>query len=408
MLLSLALLPAAHSMMAGAAPSGDWPQWRGPDRTGVSTETGLLNQWPASGPPLKWSITGLGNGYGTVAVQGDRIYLQGTQGGNSVVVCLKRSDGTTIWSRVLGPTLDQDKGGGPRATPTIDGDKAYVLSENGDLACLKTLDGSVLWTKNILKEFGGSNPRWLISESPLVDGNNVIITPGGPKASLAALDKTTGKTVWTTSELSDPAGYSSCIVADVQGVRTIMTLTAQSGVGVRASDGKLLWRYPRAANRTANVTTPIYSGDRVFYTSAYDTGGGLLRLKAAGGEVKADEAYFTREMMNHHGGVVLVNGYLYGYSNAVLTCMEFDTGRVLWRNRSVGKGSLTYADGRLYLVGEENTVGLAEASPTAYVEKGRFRIGDQGWPSWAHPVVAGGTLFIRNQGVLAAYDIKAR
>ncbi len=222
---------------------------------------------------------------------------------------------------------------------------------------------------------------------------------------MVALDKKTGKTVWTSRDLSDPAAYSSAVIADVQGVRTYVTLTSLAAVGVRATDGKLMWRYTKAANDTANVTTPVLFKNRVFVTSAYNAGAALLQLTAENGDVKASEVYFTRAMMNHHGGVVLVDGFLYGYSNAILTCLEADTGKVQWQNRSVGKGSLTYADGRLYLLGEANTVGLADASPTAYMERGRFQIADQGWPSWAHPVVAGGRLFIRNQGVLTNYDI---
>jgi outer membrane protein assembly factor BamB len=395
-------------VMGAAAAGSDWPQWRGPDRTGVSAETGLLKQWPPAGPPLVWSVSGLGKGYGSMAIQGGRIFVQGTRDGKSVVFCLNRADGTVVWTQPLGRTLDQDKGGGPRGTPTIDGERLFALSEDGDLSCLRTGDGVVVWTRNILKEFGASNPQWLISESPLVDGDRVIVTPGGRGAGLAALDKATGKTVWTTADLSDPAAYASSIVADVQGVRTIMTITSKAGVGVRAADGKLMWRYPRVANDTANVTTPVFSGDRVFYTSAYGTGSAMLQLKVEAGEVKANEVYFSRDMMNHHGGVVLVNGYLYGFSNAILTCMEFATGKVMWKDRSVGKGTLTVADGLLYLLGEGNTVGLAEASAAAYVEKGRFRIADQGWPSWAHPVISDGTLYIRNQGVLASYDVKAR
>jgi outer membrane protein assembly factor BamB len=391
-----------------AAAGGDWPQWRGPNRDGVSMETGLLKQWPAGGPPVAWRISGLGKGYGTVAVKGDRLYVQGTQGASSVVFCLRRTDGGTVWSRALGRTLDQDKGGGPRGTPTVDGDVLFALSEGGDLACLRLSDGAVVWARNILKDFGGSNPQWLISESPLVDGPNLIVTPGGPNAGLAALDKKSGKTVWTTRDLSDPAAYSSCIVADVQGVRTIMTLTSRAAVGVRATDGKLMWRYTKVANDTANVTTPVFFNNRVFVTSAYNTGAALLQLRAGNGEVKADEVYFTRDMMNHHGGVVLVNGCLYGFSNAILTCLDAETGKVRWRDRSVGKGSLTYADGRLYVQSEDNTVGLVDASPSAYVERGRFAIADQGWPSWAHPVVADGRLYLRNQGVLASHDILAR
>jgi outer membrane protein assembly factor BamB len=197
-------------------------------------------------------------------------------------------------------------------------------------------------------------------------------------------------------------------VADVQGVRTIMTLTAEAGVGVRASDGKLLWRYTRVANGTANIATPVFADDKVFYSSDYGTGGVLLGLRAERGEVRAQEIYFTREMQNHHGGIVLVGGYLYGFNNAILTCLEFATGKMMWRHRSVGKGSLTFADGNLYILSEDNVVGLAEASPAAYREKGRFEIKDQGWPSWAHPVVSGGRLYVRNQGTLASYDVRAR
>jgi outer membrane protein assembly factor BamB len=225
---------------------------------------------------------------------------------------------------------------------------------------------------------------------------------------MVALEKATGKTVWTSKELSDEAGYASPVVADVQGVRTIMTLTSEAAVGVRASDGKLMWRYGNVANGTANITTPVYADGKVFFTSAYGTGGALLGLRAAGEENRAQEIYFTSNMQNHHGGVVLVDGYLYGFSNSILTCMEFTSGKVMWRDRSVGKGSVAYADGHLYILSENNVVGLVEASPTGYREKGRFSVPDQGWSSWAHPVVSGGRLYIRNQEIVASYDVRAR
>lgn len=386
----------------------DWPQWRGPDRTGIATETGLSKTWPTAGPPVLWSISGLGEGYGSVAIKGDRMFVQGVKAGQSAVFCLNRADGKTLWVKQIGASLGQDRGPGPRSTPTIDNDRLFALTENGDLGCLKLSDGSVVWSRNILKDFGGRNPKWLISESPLVDGNRLIVTPGGDGASIVALDKTTGKTVWTTKELSDGAGYSSCVVADIQGVRTIVGFTDRAGVGVRASDGKLMWRYEPVSNRTANITTPVVHDNKVFYTSAYGTGCALLDLKAEGGEIKAREVYFNREMMNHHGGVVLINGYLYGFNNAILSCIEFATGKLVWRDRSVGKGTLTFADGQLFLLSENNVVGLAEATPAGYREKGRFQIADQGWPSWAHPVVSAGKLYIRNQGTLTCYDVKAR
>jgi outer membrane protein assembly factor BamB len=396
----------AVGLGAGVLHAADWPQWQGPDRDRLSKETGLLKEWPAGGPKVVWTATGLGAGYGSMAVAGTRVFVQGMRGTTSTVIALNRADGKEVWSKPLGQRQDNDRGPGPRGTPTVDGDRLYVLTENGDLACLKT-DGTVVWQRNILKEFGGSQLQWLISESPLVDGPHVVVSPGGPGAGMVKLDKMTGKTVWTAKQLSDTAGYSSIIAADVQGVRTYMTFTASNGVGVRASDGKVMFRYPTAANRVANVATPIYSNDKVFFTSAYGTGGGLLDLTAQNGEVVSKEVYFTQNMKNHHGGVVLVDGYLYGFSDAVLTCMEFATGKVAWRDRSVGKGSVTYADGHLYLQSENNVFGLAEATSAGYHEQGRFNIPDKGLPSWAHPVISDGRLYVRNQDTLIAYDIKA-
>jgi outer membrane protein assembly factor BamB len=333
--------------------------------------------------------------------------VQGSRSRQSFVDGLDRATGKTVWSRSLGQAGDNDRGSGPRGTPTLDGDRLYALSEAGQLACLRIADGTVVWQRQILNEFGGRNIQWLISESPLVDGDRVIVTPGGRGASIVALDKMTGKTVWTTKELSDEAGYSSAVVAEVGGVRAYTTITADAGVGVRASDGKLMWRYTPAANQTANITTPVVSGNRVFYTSAYNTGAGMVNLTAKGDQLQASEAYFTREMQNHHGGVVLISGTLYGFHNSILTAIDFATGKMLWRDRSVGKGAVVYADNRLYMLSESNVVGLAEVTPGGYKETGRFNIPDQGLPSWAHPVVSGGQLFIRNQGTLTVYNVKS-
>ena len=390
------------------APSTDWPQWRGPDRSGISHETGLLKQWPPSGPAALWSGAGLGEGYGSISVKGNQLFVQGLKGRDSVVTSLGRTDGKVLWTRVIGPGRDNDRGPGPRSTPTVDGDRVFVLTENGDLAALRAADGGVVWQRNVLRDFSGQNISWLISESPLVDGDKVIVTPGGRGAGMVALDKATGKTVWVAKELSDEAGYSSPIVADVGGVRTVMTLTSSAGVGVRVSDGKLMWRNRSAANGTANATTPVFSNNTVFYTSSYGTGGALLSLTAQNGEVRAQEVYFTRDMQNHHGGVIVLGSTLYGFHNSIMAALDLPTGKSLWRNRSVGKGAITYADGRFYILGEDHVMGLAEATPAGYRETGRFPIADQGWPSWAHPVVSGGRLYIRNQGTLLAYDVRAR
>jgi outer membrane protein assembly factor BamB len=373
----------------------------------VSPETGLLQQWPSSGPPVRWTAQNLGTGYGSVSIAGDRVFVQGLRDRQSIVSAVSLSDGRNLWSKNLGAGGQNDRGDGPRSTPTVDGDRIYVLTENGDLACLKQ-DGTAVWQKNILREFGGRNIPWLISESPLIDGNHVIVSPGGRGAGIVALDKMTGATAWTSRDLSDEAGYASPIVADVQGVRTIMTLTAAAALGVRASDGKLMWKHRGAANNTANIATPIFFDNKVFFSSAYGAGAALLGLHAENGEVRAQEIYSTRDMQNHHGGVVLVNGYLYGFNNAILTCLEFASGTMMWRHRSVGKGSLTAANGHLYIVGEDHVVGLVEATPAGYREKGRFEIRDFGAPAWAHPVVSNGHLYIRNAQTLTSYDIRAR
>lgn len=407
------LLPAAaaaqsvrRSTPANAPGEPDWPQWHGPERNNISRETGLLKEWPASGPRLLWSAKGLGQGYGTVSIKSSRIYVQGTKDNQSVVFALNRADGRPLWYTALGPALDQDRGPGPRGTPTVDGELLYGMTENGDLGCLRAADGRIVWKKSI-RDFHGRNPNWHISESPLVDGQNLIFTPGGDRNGMAAVDKQTGKDVWICRELNDEPGYASCIVANAGGIRTIMTLTSEAGVGVRAADGKLLWRYQRPANGTANCATPVFHDNKVFYTSAYGTGAGLLGLEPQGDAIRTREIYFTRDMQNHHGGVLLHDGHIYGFSNSILTCLDFATGSLKWRHRSVGKGSLTCADGHLYLLSENNVAGLAVAGPSGYVEKGKFEIEDQGLPSWAHPVVCGGKLYLRNQGYLNCYDIKA-
>lgn len=406
-LAAAAGLSLAQPLARQAPPAAEWSQWRGPNRDGISPDTGLLQQWPAGGPPVVWTATDLGAGYGTAAIRGSRLFVQGLRGRESVVHSLNAADGAVLWSKRLGAGGSNDRGSGPRSTPTIDGDRLYVLTEAGDLWCLRD-DGTEVWHRNILSDFAGRNIGWLLSESPLVDGDRVIVTPGGRGAGVVALDKMTGRTIWTAKELNDEAGYASAVVVEVDGVRAYTTFMASAAVGVRASDGRLLWRYAPAANGTANITTPVVQGHRIFYTSAYGTGGGLVTLRAANGGLTAEQAYFTRDMQNHHGGVVLVGGTLYGFNNAILAALDFATGTPLWRDRSVGKGAVAWADGRLYIVGENHVVGLAEVTAKGYRETGRFEIADQGLPSWSHPVVSGGRLYIRNQGVLTAYDVRAR
>ncbi len=301
-----------------------------------------------------------------------------------------------------------DQGPGPRGTPTVDGDRLYVLTENGDLACLKT-DGTVVWHRNILRDFGGPQLRWLISESPLVDGPHLIVSPGGPGAGMVKLDKMTGKTVWTAKDLSDPAGYSSVIAADVQGVRTYMTFTAAAGVGVRASDGKLMFRYPKAANRTANIATPIFSNNKVFFTSAYGTGGGLLDLTAQNGEVTRERGVLHAQ----HEEPPRRRRPRRRLSVRVQRC-DPDLPRVRDGQRDVAGSQ------RRQRVGDvrRRPASTFRARTTSSDWRKRRRpatarrdvssIPDKGLPSWAHPVISDGRLYVRNQDTLLVYDIKSR
>jgi outer membrane protein assembly factor BamB len=399
---SLALV-LFSSFAATAQTAGEWPQWRGPNRDGISKETGLLQQWPEQGPPLVWKASGAGNGYSSLAVTGGRIFTMGVRGDREYVVAFDVATGKEVWATPNGKAFRNDRGNGPRGTPTVDGDRLYALGGSGDLSCLDAKSGRVLWTMNILQKFGGSNPRWGISESPLIIGEKVLVNAGGPDASVIALNKTNGSVIWRSQ--SDAAGYSSGMPLQIGSVTQVVFFTDQRAVGLDLKDGKLLWSYPKASNDVANVATPVIKGNRVFLSSDYGTGAGLVEVKSDG---TAQEVYFTKEMRNHHSSSILIGDYLYGFSSGILTAMRFDTGAVVWRDRSVGKGSLVYADGKLYAFSENGVVGLIEATPTGYVEKGRFRIQQDSLPTWTHPVIAGGRLYLRDQNTIYAYDVRAK
>lgn len=387
----------------GAAQSTDWPQWRGPNRDGISKETGLLKQWPVNGPAVLWKAKGAGRGYSSFAVANGKLFTMGLRGDREFIVAFDVATGKEVWASQHGGAFRNDRGDGPRGTPTVDGDRLYALGGNGDLSCLDARTGKVIWSKNVLKEFGGSNIRWGISESPLVIGDKVLVNAGGPNASIVALKKTDGSVIWKSQ--SDEAGYSSAIPLNVNGSTQVVFFTGARALGLDLKDGKLLWDYARPANDVANVATPIARENRVFFSSDYDTGGGLVEIKT---DNKAQEIYFTKNMRNHHSSSVLVGDYLYGFSSAILTAMKFDTGEIAWRDRSVGKGSLIYADGHLYCFSENGVVGLVEASPAGYKEVGRFRIPQDSLPTWTHPVVSGGRLFLRDQDTIYAFDVKEK
>ena len=386
-----------------AQTSGDWPQWRGPNRDGISKETGLLKQWPETGPALVWKASGSGTGYSSLAVANGRIFTMGLRGDKEYIIAFDTATGKEVWATLNGTGYQNDKGNGPRGTPTIDGDRLFALGGNGDLSCLDTKTGKVVWTMNLLQKFGGENPRWGISESPLVIGEKLLVNAGGPGASVMALNKKNGELIWKSQ--SDGAGYSSAMPVQIGSTTHVVFFTHNRALGVDLKDGRLLWSYPKASNKVANVATPVIRGNKVFVSSDYGTGAGLVEIKA---DNSAQEVYFTREMRNHHSSSILIGDYLYGFSSGILTAMKFDTGEVAWRDRSVGKGSLVYADGNLYALSENGVVGLVEATPTAYVEKGRFRIQQESLPTWTHPVISNGRLYLRDQNTIYAYDIKAK
>jgi hypothetical protein len=379
----------------------DWPQWRGPRRDGISAERGLLKDWPEGGPKLAWRASGAGAGYSSFAVSGGKLYTVGARGPTEYVMAFNAADGRKVWETKIGNRFSNDMGDGPRGTPTVEGNRLYVSGGSGDVAAIDATTGKPVWAINVLQQFGGSNIRWGFSESPLVLADRILINAGARGASIVALNKTDGSVIWTSE--SDEAGYSSAILSEDAKPRQAIFFTGQRALGVDVQTGKTLWSYARVANRTANIATPVVRGNRVFISSGYGTGGALLEIGPAG----AREVYFTRDMMNHHASAILVGDHLYGFSNAILTAMKFDSGEVAWKDRSVGKGSMAYADERLYLFSEDGLVGLAEANPAGYKEHGRFQLTTGSAKTWSHPVVANGLLYLKDQDTIYAYNVKA-
>src|SRR5262249_46892900 len=314
--------------LACCAPAfpADWPQWRGPHRDGISSETGLLDTWPAGGPKLVWKTQGLGDGYSSFAVVCDRLYTQGQQGNEEFVAAFDTNSGKQVWKAASGRAFRESRGHGPRGTPTVDGTRLYALAADGTLVCLDASSGQRIWEVNLIDKFGGRVPTWGISESPLIDGDRVIVTPGGPGASVVALEKLKAGLLWKSQ--SDPAGYSSPIAFDAGGSRKVVVFTAHGAIALDMKTGDLQWRYDKVANRTANIATPIVHDGYVFLSSDYGTGCALLKLTPSGKAVGASEVYFNRDMRNHYTTSVLVGDHLYGFSSGILIAMKFLTGQV--------------------------------------------------------------------------------
>jgi outer membrane protein assembly factor BamB len=411
---------AAKAPAAAAEPNYDWPQFRGPRRDNLSRETGLLKTWPQKGPKLLWTCEEAGIGYSGPAVVGDRLYTMGGDETNDFVIALDTKTGKKVWSTPIGPYVRNNFGSGPRGTPTVDGGRLYALSSSGQLVCLKSDSGEKVWSVSLTGEdgLGGGKPFWNYSESPLVDGDRLVCSPGGSQGTVAALDKETGKVRWRCTELTDTAAYSSMVPVDVGGVRQYVQLTMKGVAGVAAKDGRLLWYYRHPKYRTAVIPTPIVRDNYVYAAVGYGAGDVMLKLTPQANGTKAEQIYNERAMGvmdNKHEGVVLVGDYVYGWSDwgKGWTCQEFKTGKFLWQSKKLGQGSITSAGGMLYCYSEKDgTTALVLATPDGWREKGRFTIPrhtkrrEYNNNIWTHPVVANGRLYLRDQELIFCYDVK--
>ncbi len=412
LLLPIALL----GLVATGLPATDFAQWRGPLRDGHSPETGLLAEWPKDGPKLLWQVNDVGAGYSTPSVVGDRIYLLGTEGSEESVLALAVKDGSRVWAAKLGKVghpEQQPSYPGARSTPTVDGKFLFALGSDGDLVCLETANGKEVWRKQLRTDFGGKYGEWAYSESPLVDGDKLIVTPGGTNATVVALNKKTGDGIWKcTVPEGSAAGYSSVIIAEFAGVKQYVQFLASGLMGVDPSNGKLLWRYEKSGKSSpAVIITPLVS-DGMIYSGAFRATTALIKPVLKDGVFTVDEIYSNGKLPVGLGGVVKVGDYFYGSGGSTAMCVEFKTGTVKWEERSIGAGSLLVADRRIYSHTESGDMALFEPSAEGYREKGRFT--PPGLPSranpmekaWAYPVIANGQLYVRDKQSLCCYDVK--
>jgi outer membrane protein assembly factor BamB len=413
-----AVCPFAVSAVAKNAET-DWPRFRGAAGDGISHETGLLKEWPKDGPPLVWKSDPIGIGFSSVSMAGPRIFTMGDDKKASWVFALDRNTGKMLWSAKVGKDGGNYKG--PRCTPTVDGDFVYAIGQFGDLVCLDAATGNEKWRKNFGKDFGGEPGGWNYTESPLIDGARLVCTPGGKdKGAMVALDKKTGAVIWG-SDFGETAGYASIITTEAGGVRQYVQLLSQGVAGVSAQDGKLLWRFRDKdgkksyfAGNTANIPNPVALGSYVFAGAGYGRGAGLMKLVGNGSAIKEQWIYFKQELNSRHGGYVVVGDYVYADrdDSGEPFCARWKTGEIQWKRSSNYEGqgsvSIVYADGRLYMHYANGYVALVEASPQAYKEHGVFKIPGATSNSWAHPVVAGGKLYLRDKDVLWCYDVRAK
>ena len=411
----LAAFTLGIATLLPAVQATDSPQWRGPDRNGSSPETGLLREWPKEGPKLSWKVTHCGSGYSTPSVVGDRIYLLGNEGlEDESVHALSVADGSKVWSVRLGKVgnpKQQPSFPGSRSTPTVAGPVLYALGSDGDLACVETATGAIRWRKNLRTDFAGKPGQWAYAESPLVDGNAVVVTPGGAEATVVALDAKSGAVLWKfASPWIKRSWKPSAPHVEAAGHRQVVQLLQKGLVGLDAGTGRQQWRWGKSVSKYgANIPSPL-AADGLIYAASAGTGGGAIRLASGGTSI--DELYFESKLPTAIGGTVKVGDHLYGTTAQSLLCFEARTGRLTWEDRSIGAASLYHAGGMLFLHGENGSVALVEPSPEGYREKGRFTPADavaKSAPmekSWAYPVVANGRLYLRDHATVWCYAVR--
>ena len=389
--------------------AGDWPQWRGPDRNDISKETGLLKQWPEGGPKRAWLFKDAGLGYSGYSIASGKLFTMGARDNKEFLIAVDVKDGKELWSTPIADTLKNGWGDGPRGTPTVDGNRVYALGGQGTLICANVSDGKEQWHAT-MQSFGGKTPGWGYTESVLVDGKQVVCTPGGPQGAIVALDKQTGKLLWQSGDFTDGAQYASIIAADLNGARQYVQLTMKSVVGLNSTDGKPIWR-ANWPGRTAVIPTPIQRDGFVYVTAGYGVGCQMVKV---GSGNQLSRVYTNKVMKNHHGGVILVGNHLYGHSDGPgWVCQDFKTGTEVWVSKNLGKGAIAYADGMLYLLEEgSGTVALIDASPQGWKERSRFKLEPQTTRRnpqghiWTHPVISNGELYLRDQELLFCFDVK--
>lgn len=414
LLCSLAVAVSGLPLTVSAEPSADWPQWRGPDRNDHSPDKGLLKEWPEKGPKRVWIYRDAGLGYAGPSIVDNRLYTMGARGEKTLLLCLDAVTGKELWVREIDSELENGWGNGPRCTPSVDGDHVYALGGRGRLVCAKTSDGSIVWSTHLVEDHGGKVPGWGYTESVLVDGEQVICTPGGKQGAVLALNKKTGEEIWQSSQMTVGAQYASPIVAEHAGVRQYIQLFQKEFAGFAADTGKVLWRSEFPKGKVAVIPTPIYSDGIVYITAGYSAGCKAIRL---GENHEVETLYEQGDISNHHGGVILVDGHIYGYhsNRGGWACQELESGEIKWTEREIGKGAIGYADGMLYCVSEKKgEVVLVEASREAWKEKGRFTLDPQSeiradkGAIWVHPVILNGRLYLRDQDLIYCYDVSGK